>query len=504
MGDRVQIINPPSWLGGDTIDQLILGVEEQITHFEHRLTFTCAPASPYNTIGYLDTTTARIDTDGSQLATDLTSTATSVPVATTSGPGWVQSGQLNTNRGFETDLANWTGSGATLARVATPGLPPFGGSWSMQITPDGVAQFPNAGSEQIAVTAGLQYVLSGWLLCATSRNVDLNVNWFDGTHAYLSTTANDQQVAANTWSFFQQTVTPPAGAVYANLSPTVPSFPPSSNVLYADEIVFRLASDTTNDDFPFDIRVGGEVMRAGAITPAVLDTFTRSVANGWGTADTGQVWSTTGGAAADYAVTSATSSHICNSVNTLRYTVLPIATEDADITVEWTMSANPSGDSQYVFVFARYTDTNHFYFVRVEVTTANAMILTVRKRNGSETQLGSAVTTQFTHAAGTWYKMRFRTEGATLKAKLWTLGTSEPGTWDITTTDGDLVGVGSVGVRTLLGSASTAVLPVTIQFDNFTEQCQQTFTVIRSVNGVVKAHSAGEDVRLANPTILAL
>jgi hypothetical protein len=157
-----------------------------------------------------------------------------------------------------------------------------------------------------------------------------------------------------------------------------------------------------------------------------------------------------------------------------------------------------------VFVFARYTDTNHFYFVRVEVTTANAMILTVRKRNGSETQLGSAVTTQFTHAAGTWYKMRFRIEGTALKAKLWTLGTSEPGTWDITTTDSDLVGVGSVGVRTLLGSASTAVLPVTIQFDNFTEQYQQTFTVTRSVNGVVKAHSAGEDVRLANPTILAL
>jgi hypothetical protein len=32
----------------------------------------------------------------------------------------------------------------------------------------------------------------------------------------------------------------------------------------------------------------------------------------------------------------------------------------------------------------------------------------------------------------------------------------------------------------------------------------QKFTVTRSINGVVKAHSAGEDVRLANPTYLAL
>jgi hypothetical protein len=32
----------------------------------------------------------------------------------------------------------------------------------------------------------------------------------------------------------------------------------------------------------------------------------------------------------------------------------------------------------------------------------------------------------------------------------------------------------------------------------------QAFTVVRSINGVVKSHSAGEDVRLHNPTILGL
>jgi hypothetical protein len=281
MGDRVQIINPPSWLGGDTIDQLILGFEESITHFQHKLTFTCAPASPYSAIGVLDTT-ARLDTAGSQLAADVTAGATTLSVVTTSGPAWVQYGQLNANRNFETDLNNWSASGSAIARVATPGTPAFPGLWSLQITPDGVSQFPNAGSEQIPVTVGQQYTLSGWLLCATSRAVDLNVNWFDVAHGYLSTSGNELTVAANTWTFLSLTATAPASSVYANLAPTVPNFPPSADVLYADEIIFRLASETANpDDFPFDISVGGETMTvtriAGGTSPQTFTIGARSV-----------------------------------------------------------------------------------------------------------------------------------------------------------------------------------------------------------------------------------
>jgi hypothetical protein len=503
MGDRVQIINPPSWLGGDTIDQLILGFEEQLTHFEHRITFTCAPASPYNTIGYLDTTTARIDTDGSQLAADLTSTATSVTVATTSGPGWVQSGQLNTNRNFEVDLSNWTGAGATINRVATPGTPPFAGSWSMQIIPDGVAQFPNAGSEQIAVTAGQQYTLSGWLLCTVSRNVDLNVNWFDNTHAYLTTTANDQQVVANTWTYFQQTMTAPANG-YANASPTVPSFPPSSNVLYADEIVFRLASDTTNDDLPFDIRMGGEVMRAGAITPAVLDTFTRTVANGWGTADSGQTWTTSGGTASDYSTQGTDGVHSLGAINTNRFTLVPSPTADVDLQMDVATSALATGGPQYTHLIARATDVNNHYNARIAFNADQSLTLVLEKRvGGAQTDLAT-VPIPGTHAAGAYFTLRFQVQGSTLRAKAWPRGQVEPPIWQATATDTSQTAAGSIGVRSILDGANTNTLPVLFTHAVFQLLNPQTFTVTRSINGVIKAHSAGEDVRLASPTILAL
>lgn len=149
-GDRIQIQNPPVWLPPGSIDQIILGFEEQITNFEHHVTFVCAPASPYN-LGILDDLIlGRIDTDGSVLAADATSTATTITVSPATG---------------QTGL--WT---------------------------------------------------------------------------------------------------------------------------------------TDTADFPFDIRVGGEVMTVTAITGGVSDGFNRTQTSGWGTTDTGESWTTTGGSSSDYSV----------------------------------------------------------------------------------------------------------------------------------------------------------------------------------------------------------
>src|SRR5690606_6633114 len=49
-------------------------------------------------------------------------------------------------------------------------------------------------------------------------------------------------------------------------------------------------SSTYPDDVPFDITVGGEVMTVSAIADSVVDAFGRTVAAGWGAADSGQAW----------------------------------------------------------------------------------------------------------------------------------------------------------------------------------------------------------------------
>lgn len=89
-GARVVITSPPSRLGGD-ISQLVIGIQETITHFEHRITFVGQPESPYH-IATLDSVTlGRLGTAGAQLGGDLTPTDTAGLVATTAGPLWTTS-----------------------------------------------------------------------------------------------------------------------------------------------------------------------------------------------------------------------------------------------------------------------------------------------------------------------------------------------------------------------------------------------------------------------------
>lgn len=61
--------------------------------------------------------------------------------------------------------------------------------------------------------------------------------------------------------------------------------------------------ETDAGEFPFDVTAAGVQLRVTAIDDSATDTFNRTVSNGFGTADTGQAWTTSGGAASDYSVT---------------------------------------------------------------------------------------------------------------------------------------------------------------------------------------------------------
>ncbi|WP_344610381.1 hypothetical protein [Dactylosporangium salmoneum] len=55
-------------------------------------------------------------------------------------------------------------------------------------------------------------------------------------------------------------------------------------------------------EFPIHVEVGGEQIEVVSITPTAGDAFNRTVPSGWGTPDSGQTWTTTGGNASDYYV----------------------------------------------------------------------------------------------------------------------------------------------------------------------------------------------------------
>lgn len=502
IGSRIQITNLPVWLPPDIADLMVQGYSEVIDQYTWKLAFNCTPAGPYSVAFEGDGIYDRADTDGSALAEALTTTETDVDIKITSGPPWVLAPTpLNSNTSFQTDTTGWSASGSTIERVPIPGNPKFIGSWALKMTPNGIAEFPNAAGQQVAVTAGSSYNLSGWLRCATSRTVGLNINWFNAG-VYASTSSNDVAVVQNEWTYFEQTAVAPVGATTANAAPSGSAFPPSTDVIWCTHVMIRPAGGTPSQ-FPFDIRTGGEVMRVIGVTDFLVDAFGRTSASSWGNPDTGAAWQTGGGTAADFNVTGGLGVHRLATTNASRRSFSVCTYTDFDLYVDMTTSATATGGSLYGGPTGRYVDSDNLYMARLEVTTANALILSVRKRVATvETQLAT-FSMRETYTAGTMVRIRFQALGSTFRAKAWLATALEPGSWQIEVDDTSITTSDYIGLRSISATGNTNVNPE-IRYDNLDVFSPQTFTVIRSINGVVKTHSAGGDVRLAYPAYVSL
>ncbi|MCZ4099839.1 hypothetical protein [Streptomyces sp. H39-C1] len=261
---------------------------------------------------------------------------------------------------------------------------------------------------------------------------------------------------------------------------------------------------TDGAEAPLDIRAGGETVTATAIANAAGDAFGRTASSGWGTADSGQAWANTGGAAGDYSVSGGLGRHSLTSVNVSRYTTMPGQGSDFDLTISMGTSVLATGASHFEHVVARFNGTTDMLLARLEFTTAAGVILGIRKRvAGVETQLAT-ITTSLTHVAGSLYGVHFQGLGSRLRANAWLASGAEPTQWLLDITDSSVMAAGDWGVRSILGPGNTNTLPVTATIDNLAVVNPQKFTVARSVNGVAKPQLAGADVRLAHPMIISL
>lgn len=259
---------------------------------------------------------------------------------------------------------------------------------------------------------------------------------------------------------------------------------------------------TASGDYPYDLVVGGEVVTATACGPDVVDVFGRTVSSGWGSADTGQAWTISGGSG-DFSVSSGAGRHLLSTVGASRWSTVPQGIADFDLTVTLSTTALATGASQFVGLGARFVDTNNCYVARVEFTTTATVALTLRKRvAGTETQLNGGTVAGLTHTANGQFRLRFQGRGTALRARVWT-GSAEPAVWHAVCVDSSFTAAGQVGVRSILNTGNTNTSTSAV-FDDFAAALPQRMTVTRSTNAVVKAHSAGEAISLANPMILAL
>ncbi|MEV0015451.1 hypothetical protein [Streptomyces tendae] len=512
-GSRLQVTNPPVWLPPDVIDLLVQGYSESLDQFEWTITYNCTPARPFDVAWTGNATTATssvefawLDTDGSQLAEALDTTETAVDVFTTAGYRWTPDvsdtpfdwrvggevmtvtapgALLNANPFFDTDANNWSAESATLSWSNTAVHPHPRARGSLLITPNGVDSFAGASSALTgagSIAAGAAYVVSGWVYSPSgASDVRPAVYWYTGTGTFLSAAGSSHPaVPAGVWTYMEETLTAPATASQARVRIRHGGTPSSTNILYTWGV------------------------RITRTTPSWLaDSFARTAASSWGTAYTGQVWTTSGGTAADYNVTGGYGAHRLATANSARRTLVDCPYPDVDVYVSLTTSATATGASLFGGPVGRYLDTANHYQARVTFSTGNALTLAIiRMVAGVETSLGAA-TIERTYTPGTLVRVRFQVTGTALRAKAWLASGFEPAGWNVSVTDSSITTSASLGLRSISASTNTNTNPE-IRYDDVDVINPQTYTVTRSVNGVTKTHAAGTSVALAYPAVIPL
>lgn len=93
VGDRLAVINTPSWLPPDGISQIVRGISEVCYGYTYTIAWVCAPESAYRVAVYDDAVLGHYDTDGSQVQGNYSSSAPSIQVSTTNptSPLWTTS-----------------------------------------------------------------------------------------------------------------------------------------------------------------------------------------------------------------------------------------------------------------------------------------------------------------------------------------------------------------------------------------------------------------------------
>jgi hypothetical protein len=215
----------------------------------------------------------------------------------------------------------------------------------------------------------------------------------------------------------------------------------------------------------------GTIGRNAQVTVDLLrakDTFTRTVANDWGTNDSGfgYLYLATSGTSADINVTAGKGTIRIGAAGNFAITIMnAIVMKDVDLQCDFTLPfTNVTGASvEPCNLIARYQGPGDYYMARVEVDVSEGV------RVGFEHSGGGILTPQITgitHTTAQALRVRFQVEGQTLRAKVWPVGASEPLGWHAEANDAQIREAGFVGVRNGVAGGNTNV-PVVVSHDNF-------------------------------------
>jgi hypothetical protein len=234
------------------------------------------------------------------------------------------------------------------------------------------------------------------------------------------------------------------------------------------------------------------------------DLFTRVVANGWGSATTGQAYTVSGGVVGNYAVNGTQGTHTMTTTNVARHSsVVPLAglTDHVyftQVTVPVLALTQPIQES----AMARFADTSNYYFAEVSLAPTTAIATLNLRKNvlGVITTLATVVLDQL-HAAGATWNIGISVCGPSIMAKAWRSTVTEPA-WMLTVNDFDLTAGDGVGARSFLVTGNTNVSPV-MAFDNSYTYISDSLSLYRVTPDLVETQVQGSPFGTNDPTAAA-
>jgi hypothetical protein len=215
-----------------------------------------------------------------------------------------------------------------------------------------------------------------------------------------------------------------------------------------------------------DLQNATDKERTLSPTFTVTDTFGTPASNGWGNADTGEVTTTTGGAASEYAVAAGVGTITHTSRNVLREVELNTTQSDFELYYETSIPVIATGDLIITDSRVRYVDSSNHYIIRINWGLAGAIaVQLIKVVAGAGTLLQANPPVSGNYAAGDKHSVRARFNGSTLLVKLWKTSTQEPVGWTLNVTDATFT-TGKIRLTSILTTANTNALNVVNTFDN--------------------------------------
>ncbi|MCU1432903.1 MAG: hypothetical protein JWP95_2008 [Actinotalea sp.] len=202
------------------------------------------------------------------------------------------------------------------------------------------------------------------------------------------------------------------------------------------------------------------------------DAFGRAVTSGWGSAEVGGAWTSTG-TATRFSVDGARGLHTVTAGTTVVSSLDAVSSTTHEMAVILTADKVPVGGSVWINLQARRAAPTNYYGVRVALQADGSVVLMYTTVNGAPRDGGTALPPG-SFSAGDRIAVRVQVEGASptvVRAKAWEVGSPEPAGWQprTTTSSSDstagLQGPGSVGISTYLATPVTNG-PLVVGFDD--------------------------------------